>query len=55
LPEELTSLIVAVSSGSNLVKSKGPKPQAPTVAVESDADPKTVKLMANFALLKHRR
>jgi hypothetical protein len=55
LPEELTSLIVAVSSGSNLVKSKGPKPQAPTVAVESDADPKTAKLMANFALLKHRR
>jgi hypothetical protein len=53
LPEELTSLIVAVSSGSNLVKSKG-KPQAPLVALESEAKPHG-KLMANFALLKHRR
>jgi hypothetical protein len=54
LPEELTSLIVAVSSGSNLVKSKGPKPQAPIVALESEAQP-MAKLMANFSLLKHRR
>ena len=53
LPEELTNLIVAVSSGSNLVKSKG-KPQAPLVALESEAKPHG-KLMANFALLKHRR
>jgi len=54
LPEELTSLIVAVSSGSNLVKSKGPKTQAPLVALESEAKPMD-KLMANFALMKHRR
>jgi hypothetical protein len=54
MPEELTSFIVAVSSGSNLVKSKGPKPQAPIVALESEAQP-MAKLMANFSLLKHRR
>jgi hypothetical protein len=53
LPEELTSLIVAISSGSNLVKSKG-KPQALPVALESEAKPMD-KLMANFALMKHRR
>jgi hypothetical protein len=56
LPVELTSLIVAVSSGSNLVKSKG-QPQALPVALKSEAKPveKMDKLMANFALLKHRR
>jgi hypothetical protein len=56
LPEELTSLIVAISSGSNLVKSKG-QPQALPVALKSEAKPveKMDKLMANFALLKHRR
>jgi hypothetical protein len=53
LPVELTSLIVAVSSGSNLVKSKG-QPQALPVALKSEAKPMD-KLMANFALLKHRR
>jgi hypothetical protein len=56
MPEELTQQIVAVSSGSNLVKSKG-KPQAPLVALESEAKPveKMDKLMANFSLMKHRR
>ena len=53
LPEDLTSLIVSISSGSNLVKSKG-KPEAPTVVLESEAQP-MAKLMANMALLKHRR
>jgi hypothetical protein len=57
LPEELTSQIVAVSSGANLVKSKG-KPQAPRVAMESEANPEQAKLksvMGNLALLKYRR
>lgn len=52
LPEELTSLIVAVSSGSNLVRSKS-KPQAAGVALKSEAEPSG--LMKTFALLKHRR
>jgi len=57
LPEELTSQIVAVSSGANLVKSKG-KPQALPVAMESEANPEQAKLknvMGNLALLKYRR
>jgi len=53
MPEELTACIVAVSSGSNLVKSKG-NPQAPLVALKSEAEP-MAPLMANLALLKHRR
>jgi hypothetical protein len=53
MPEELTACIVAVSSGSNLVKSKG-KPEAPLVALKSEAEP-MAPLMANLALLKHRR
>ncbi len=55
LPEELTTLIVAVSSGSNLVKSKG-KPQALQVAPEPGTEPsKMAKIQANNALMKLRR
>jgi hypothetical protein len=52
LPEELREHIVAVSSGSNLVKAAiaPPLPMAPP----SDAD-RMEKLMANIELLKYRR
>jgi len=55
LPVELTSLIVAVSSGSNLVKSKG-KPQALPVAPAPGTElSKMARIQANNALMKLRR
>lgn len=53
MPEELTAQIVAVSSGTNLVRLKGDEPQV-VKALEPEAKPMD-KLMANFELLKYRK
>ncbi len=50
LPQELRDRIVAVSSGSNLVRGEAPD----TVNVKPEAT-KTERLMANFKLMQHRR
>jgi Protein of unknown function (DUF2800) len=50
LPEELRARIVAVSSGTNLVRVAN----APTAPV-AKSDTKMDRLMANFELMKHRR
>lgn len=55
LPEELRDHIVAVSSGTNLVRSKpGSEPMKAVEVLKSEAPPME-KLMANMQLLKYRR
>ena len=55
LPEELRNHIVAVSSGTNLVRSKAGSEPAKAVEVLKSEAPPMEKLMANMQLLKYRR
>ena len=54
LPEELTKLIVSVSSGTNLVRLKEGMAPPAIETLKPEANPMD-KLMANFELLKYRR